>query len=109
MDYRINEQGYTWLKMDLGIGELKGIPGALVNSKFWENAQGDLAQWGDQSNYLSYGNTLHPFTQIQITDKDLDKLAKLVDTVRGMLGDDILLTTDNYAHSNYTTCIPLVH
>ena len=32
MNYRINEQGYTWLKMDLGIGELKGIPGALVNS-----------------------------------------------------------------------------
>src|SRR5690348_3053179 len=24
MDYRINDQGYTWLKMDLSIGELKG-------------------------------------------------------------------------------------
>ena len=24
MNYRINDQGYTWLKMDLGIGELKG-------------------------------------------------------------------------------------
>jgi hypothetical protein len=45
MNYRINDQGYTWLKMDLGIGELKGIPGALVNSKFWENPKGDLAQW----------------------------------------------------------------
>ena len=36
MDYRINDQGYTWLKMDLGINELKGIPGALVNDKFWQ-------------------------------------------------------------------------
>src|SRR5690242_3247956 len=73
MDYRIKDQGYTWLKMDLGIGELKGIPGALVNSKFWSNGQGDLNQWGDQSNYMSYGNTRHPFTQIQITDKGLDE------------------------------------
>src|SRR3954463_2736304 len=37
MNYRINDQGYTWLKMDLSIGELKGKPGALVNSKFWQN------------------------------------------------------------------------
>src|SRR6478752_8291114 len=79
MNYRINDQGYTWLKMDLSIGELKGKPGALVNSKFWQNDKGDLQQWGDQSNYMGYGNTMHPFTQIQITEKGLDELAKLVD------------------------------
>src|SRR6476620_3297625 len=44
MNYRINEQGYTWLKMDLGIGEINKIPGAVVNSKFWETEQGDLNQ-----------------------------------------------------------------
>ena len=46
MNYRINEQGYTWLKMDLGIGELKDIPGALVNDKFWQNAQGRFSTMG---------------------------------------------------------------
>src|SRR5213592_3429396 len=51
MNFRIKDQGYTWLKMDLGIGELKGIPGTLVNDKFWENSQGNLAQWGDLNNY----------------------------------------------------------
>jgi len=107
MNYRINDQGYTWLKMDLGIGELKNIPGALVNDKFWQNAQGNLAQWGDQSNYMSYGNTLHPFTQIQITDKGLDELAKLVDTVRGMLGYDIPLATDHYGHFDFNNGIRL--
>ncbi|MBK5271440.1 MAG: mandelate racemase/muconate lactonizing enzyme family protein, partial [Bacteroidia bacterium] len=107
MNYRINEQGYTWLKMDLGIGELKGIPGTLVNSKFWENDQGNLAQWGDQSNYMSYGNTAHPFTQIQITDKGLDELAKLVVTVRGMLGYDIPLSTDHYGHFDLNNGIRL--
>jgi len=107
MDYRINEQGYRWLKMDLGIGELKGIPGALVNDKFWQNAQGNLAQWGDQSNYMSYGNTQHPFTQIQITDKGLDELAKLVDNVRGMLGYEIPLSTDHYGHFDLNNGIRL--
>jgi len=107
MDYRINDQGYTWLKMDLGIGELKGIEGALVNDKFWQNVQGDLAQWGDQSNYMSYGNTLHPFTQIQITDKGLDELAKLVDNVRGMLGYSIPLATDHYGHFDLNNGIRL--
>lgn len=107
MDYRINDQGYTWLKMDLGIGELKGKPGTLVNSKFWQNDKGDLAQWGDASNYMSYGNTLHPFTQIQITDKGLDELAQLVENVRGMLGYDIPLSTDHYGHFDLNNGIRL--
>ncbi len=107
MDYRINDQGYTWLKMDLGIGELKGIKGALVNDKFWQNDKGDLAQWGDASNYMSYGNTAHPFTQIQITEKGLDELAKLVENVRGMLGYDIPLSTDHYGHFDVNNGIRL--
>ncbi|MBD0289338.1 MAG: mandelate racemase/muconate lactonizing enzyme family protein, partial [Flavisolibacter sp.] len=73
INYRLNDQGYTWLKMDLGIGELKGIKDALVNDKFWRNEQGNLGQWANQNNYMSYSNTRHPFTQIQITDKGLEE------------------------------------
>src|SRR5437762_1783371 len=91
MNYRINEQGYTWLKMDLGINELKGKEGSLVNDKFWQNEGGDLRQWGNLNDPMSYGNTLHPFTQIQITDKGLDELAQLVENVRNMLGYSIPL------------------
>src|SRR3954454_12163629 len=107
MDYRINDQGYTWLKMDLGIGELKEVPGGLVNSKFWQNDKGELQQWGASNNYMAYGNTRHPFTQIQITEKGLDELAKLVDTVRGMLGYDIPLSTDHYGHFDLNNGIRL--
>ncbi len=107
MNYRINDQGYTWLKMDLGIGELKDIPGALVNSQFWQNDKKMLQQWGSGNNYMSYGNTRHPFTQIQITDKGLDGLAKLVDTVRGMLGYDVPLSTDHYGHFDLNNGIRL--
>lgn len=107
MNYRINDQGYTWLKMDLSINELKSIPGALVNDKFWKNDNGDLQQWGDMSNPMSYANTAHPFTQIQITDKGLDELAKLVDNVRSMLGYEIPLSTDHYGHFDVNNGIRL--
>ena len=107
MNYRINDQGYTWLKMDLSINELKGIPGTLVNNKFWENNTGDLQQWGDLGNPTSYANTAHPFTQIQITDKGFDEMAKLVDNVRSMLGYDIPLSTDHYGHFDVNNGIRL--
>jgi L-alanine-DL-glutamate epimerase-like enolase superfamily enzyme len=105
--YRTEEQGYTWLKMDVSIGELRGKPDTMVNNKFWQNAQGALAQWGDQSNYMSYGNTLHPFTQIQITEKGLEELQKIVENVRGMIGYEIPLSTDHYGHFDYNNGIRL--
>lgn len=105
--YRIEEQGYTWLKMDLSIGELKGKPGTVVNSKFWENSDKNLAQWGDQSNYMSYGNTQHPFTQIQITEKGIEELANLVGHVRDMVGYEIPLSTDHFGHFDLNNGIRL--
>src|SRR5215203_5512731 len=52
--FRTEEQGYTWLKMDVSIGELKGIKDTIVNGKFWEDSKSNLAQWGDRNNYMSY-------------------------------------------------------
>lgn len=105
--YRTEDQGYTWLKMDVSIGELRGKPDTIVNGKFWQSQQGNLAQWGDQSNYMSYGNTLHPFTQIQITDKGLEELQKIVENVRSMIGYEIPLSTDHYGHFDYNNGIRL--
>ncbi len=105
--YRVEEQGYTWLKMDVSIGELRGKPGTVVNSKFWENAQGILQQWGDQSNYMGYGNTMHPFTQIQITEKGFEELQHIVENVRSMVGYEMPLSTDHYGHFDLNNCIRL--
>ena len=102
--FRTEEQGYSWLKMDLSIDELKDIPGTLVNQKFWQN-NGSLKQW--QGDFMSYANTMHPFTQIQITDKGLDEMAKIVDNVRSMVGYDIPLSTDHYGHFDLNNGIRL--
>ena len=102
--YRTEEQGYTWLKMDLSIGELIKIPGTLVNQKFWLD-NGDLRQW--QGNYMSYENTKHPFTQIQITEKGLEELAKIAENIRSMVGYEIPLSTDHFGHFDLNNGIRL--
>jgi len=101
--YRIEDQGYTWLKMDLSINELKNIPGALVNHEFWDGASGQY----DLRNYMGYGNTKHPFTQIQITDKGLEELAKIAEHTREHIGWDIPISTDHYGHFDLNNGIRL--
>ena len=103
--YRTEDQGYTWLKMDVSIDEIIKIPGTLVNQKFWQAQGGSLNQW--QGDYMSYANALHPFTQIQITDKGLDELGKIVETVRNMVGYDTPLSTDHYGHFDLNNGIRL--
>ena len=107
LKHRTEVQGYTWLKMDLSIDELKDIPGTLVNTKIWQDSTKNLTQWGDQSNYISYANTKHPFSQIQITDKGLEELAKIVDNVRNMVGYEIPLSTDHFGHFDLNNGIRL--
>ena len=107
IDFRVNEQGYTWLKMDVSIGELKGKPGTVVNGKFWEDNKGSLNQWGDRRNYMNYGNTMHPFTQIQITEKGLEELQQVVEDVRNMVGYEIPISTDHYGHFDMNNNIRL--
>ena len=40
---------------------------------------------------MGYGNTLHPFTQVQITDKGLAGLAEYVENVRNAVGYEMPL------------------
>jgi len=100
--YRLEDQGYTWLKMDIGIEEIKDIPGTLVNQEFWGP---QLSQW--QGGYMSYANTEHPFTQVQITDKGFEEMAKIVDNVRSMVGYSIPLSTDHFGHFDLNNGIRL--
>jgi len=99
--YRIKDQGYTWLKMDLSINSIRHIPDTLVNHEFWRGGQYDLSQ------YLGYGNTKHPFTQIQITDKGLEELVKIAEEARDLIGWDIPISTDHYGHFDLNNGIRL--
>ncbi|PRY16374.1 secreted protein [Pontibacter ummariensis] len=101
---RLEDQGFTWLKMDLSIRSLQNIKGATVNTGFW-NA-GTASQFNDPS-ITSYANTLHPFTQIQITDKGLEHMASVVENVRSVIGYEVPLSSDHYGHFDVNTSIRL--
>ena len=104
ISYRMTDQGYTWLKMDLGIRSIAKIPGTLVNQAFWtENDNLNRVT----NNYMTSGNTLHPFTQIQITDKGLDEMAKIAASARDLVGWEVPVFTDHFGHFDLNTGIRL--
>ena len=98
---RFNEQGFTFMKMDFGIELLKGIPGTVSNSNFWDIGR----QWTNDP--MTYGSTEHPFTQIQITDKGLDLLVQRVAMVREKIGYEVPLASDHYGHFDHNNAIRL--
>lgn len=99
MKERIN-QGYTALKMDLGIGMLRDEPGMLVNSPYKENGP-----WATE--YRNYNQTKHPFTGVQITDKGIEKMMEYLDVMRATIGYDIPLGIDHWGHFSVNEAIKL--
>ncbi|MGZ3757237.1 MAG: mandelate racemase/muconate lactonizing enzyme family protein [Mucilaginibacter sp.] len=99
---RLEVKGYTWLKMDLGIELIRDIPGTTINSNFWKKKGG---QWNDRP--MTLGDTKHQFTQIQLTDKGLDEMAKYVDKVRSAVGYDVPLSSDHFGHFDMNNIIRL--
>ena len=103
---RIEVEGFTWLKIDLGIHMLAGKPENLVNDKFWKD-HGTVMRNTGRDNYMNYYYTEHPFTQIQITDKGIESLASMVESVRNMCGPEIPISTDHYGYIDENQIIRL--
>jgi L-alanine-DL-glutamate epimerase-like enolase superfamily enzyme len=97
------DQGYTWLKMDLGLPGIRNVPDALTNYKSWTNR--GLNNEYSAANYTDYANQEHPFTQIQITDKGLAILAETVETVRNAVGSEIPISADHFGHIDMNQAI----
>jgi L-alanine-DL-glutamate epimerase-like enolase superfamily enzyme len=98
---RMKDDGFTFMKMDFGIELLKGIPGAVTNSNFWDIGR----QWTNEP--MTYGGTEHPFTQVQITDKGLEAMAQRIAIVRDKIGYEIPLASDHYGHFDHNNAIRL--
>ncbi len=98
---RVNDEGFTFMKMDFGIELLKGTPNTTTNSNFWDIGR----QWTNDP--MTYGSTEHQFTQVQITDKGLDLLAQRIARVREVMGYEIPLASDHYGHFDHNNAIRL--
>jgi len=98
--HRLETQGMTWLKMDISIAQIKQMEDGLVNAPFWGKA---LNQWS--GGYMDYAYTKHPFTGIQITDKGLEAMAAIVESVRSVVGYSIPISSDHYGHFDLNNII----
>ena len=95
------DQGFTILKMDIGIGLIKDIPGTLTNTSPW----GDLRGWSQKRG--EYGSTMHPFTRVQITEKGIDEMVKYVKAMREEIGYEIPVGIDHLGHMGVNSMIRL--
>jgi len=96
------EQGYTILKMDVGIGLIKDIPGALTNTSHW----GEMRGWSDLD-VSSYTQTMHPLTRVQITEKGVDLLTEYIAKTRELIGYEVPLGIDHLGHMGVNSMIKL--
>jgi L-alanine-DL-glutamate epimerase-like enolase superfamily enzyme len=87
------DQGFTWLKMDLGIDLLRDKPGTLSEP---------LGQTGRET-FMKQ----HMFTGIEITDKGVAAMADYVAQVREIIGMDVPLSADHFGHIGVNSCIKL--
>ena len=88
------DQGFTWLKINLGIDLLEGQPGTLSRP---------LAAKGDGVS----NNTQHRFTRVEITPRGVDKMAEYVSVIREDVGDDVPRAADHFGHIGVNSCIRL--
>ncbi len=87
------DEGFTWLKMDLGIDLLENIPGTVTHPAGVPFAQG--------------GNVQHMFTGIELTPKGVELMSQYVATVREQVGMDVPLSADHFGHIGVNSCIRL--
>lgn len=90
---RKEQMGLTWLKMDLGINLLKGIPDTVTRPS-------EMSGW-------ERSEQPHPFTAMEVTDKGIDRLSEYVAAVREAVGMEIPLSMDHLGHIGVKSCIRL--
>lgn len=88
------EQGFTWLKMDLGIDLIQDKPG-MVTRPIGMDPTRDTRM------------IMHPFTGVELTDRGVAAMADYVATIREIIGMDIPLSADHFGHIGVNSCIKL--
>jgi L-alanine-DL-glutamate epimerase-like enolase superfamily enzyme len=87
------DEGFTWLKMDLGIDLMESVPGTITRPEGVSVGGG--------------GRVQHMFTGIELTPKGVKTMGDYVAAVREQVGYDIPLSADHFGHIGVNSCIRL--
>ncbi|WP_269524957.1 mandelate racemase/muconate lactonizing enzyme family protein [Coraliomargarita parva] len=112
-------QGFTYLKMDLGLELLIDQPGCLsaplgflekmkeYKKTVFSTPGGSIDPRAMRGEAYDLFNTAHPFTGIHLTEKGLDYLEQYMADVRTEIGYEIPLAIDHLGHIPLEDCIKL--
>ena len=112
-------QGYTFLKMDLGIELLMNVPGALsaplgflekmreYKKTVFTTPHGSIDPRAMRGEAYDLFNTEHYFTGIHVTEKGLDYLENYMRECREVTGYEIPIAIDHLGHIPVEDCIKL--
>ncbi|MGE5568284.1 MAG: mandelate racemase/muconate lactonizing enzyme family protein [Rhodospirillales bacterium] len=89
MKRRIQEQGFTWLKMDIGTQMLRNTPGTISRP-----ARAEFQRE-------------HTMTGIELTDKGVGMMADYIMKVRDIVGWEIPISTDHFGKMGENSIIKL--
>ncbi|HZT28403.1 MAG TPA: mandelate racemase/muconate lactonizing enzyme family protein [Bryobacteraceae bacterium] len=87
------EQGFTFLKMDLGMDLVAGLPGTVSRPLGLSPRE----VWTVE----------HMFTGMELTDKGIALMCDYVAQIREIVGMDIPLAADHFGHIGVNSCIRL--
>ena len=87
------DKGFSFVKMDVGIGDLIDVPGAL-----------SFPPGMTKTNKI-----MHPFTHIRLTDRGIGILTDYVAAVRQEVGDEVPIAADHFGHIGVEDCLRLGH
>ncbi|MCY0878712.1 MAG: mandelate racemase/muconate lactonizing enzyme family protein [Firmicutes bacterium] len=115
---RMDEAGYTYLKMDLGIDQLMDTPGTLtaplglLEAMAYYRTPPDPSWTEEEQRHFRHRaydahNLAHPFTHIRITEKGLEALERYVATVRSIIGYEVPLAIDHVGHIGWQDAVKL--
>ncbi len=113
------DQGYTFLKMDLGIELLMNVKGALsaplgflekmreYKKTVFSTPHGSIDPRAMRGEAYDLFNTAHAFTGIHLTDIGLDYLEQYMADCRAVTGYEIPIAIDHLGHIPLEDCIKL--
>ncbi len=112
-------RGFTFLKMDVGIGLVSDEPEALsyptglmeemqkLGRHGWQWVVKDMDERIQRHRSYDIYNIPHPVTGIHLTEKGIDLLEQYVADVRSVIGYQVPLATDHFGHIALEDCIRL--
>ena len=97
------EQGFTMLKMDVGVEPLINVKDAL------SYPLGLLPRAGETplEQMLDIHSIQHPFTHVRLTEKGIRLLADYVAEVRAVVGEEVPIAADHFGHIGIDDCLRL--